>query len=319
MLQNQVIAARFASGADCGQTVAIYADRGRLRAELAEDAAAVGLRVMAEAELAALVEVPDAGQLAEVVLVDCPEIDNAGLGALATLDRRAAKVGAQLIVSTTLDSLDAVYAAITRTTSDILVVPSRAERLVAIGRALARQSPARLRELSEEDRLTLVRLAEQVAQLADRLERLKSPASQAASVPFRVGGAPAGSPEAALVNSGGALPEPRLVRQIIRQRQLRGRFFDADLFADPAWDMLLDLTAARGEGVRVSVTSLCIASGVPPTTALRWISQLVDAGLFVRVEDVDDRRRAFITLSDSAAEAMARYFGALPAGTAPVS
>ena len=62
------------------------------------------------------------------------------------------------------------------------------------------------------------------------------------------------------------------------------------------------------EHSRVSVTSLCIASGVPPTTALRWISQLTDAGLFRRVEDDTDRRRAFIQLSDKAADAMARYF-----------
>ena len=33
------------------------------------------------------------------------------------------------------------------------------------------------------------------------------------------------------------LPDPRLVRKIIRQRQLRARFFEGDLFADPAWDM----------------------------------------------------------------------------------
>jgi len=104
------------------------------------------------------------------------------------------------------------------------------------------------------------------------------------------------------------LPDPRLVRRIIQQRQLRARFFDGDLFADPAWDMLLDLTAARVEHVRVSVTSLCIASGVPPTTALRWITQMNDAGLFERVEDETDRRRAFIQLTDRAVEAMARYF-----------
>ena len=104
------------------------------------------------------------------------------------------------------------------------------------------------------------------------------------------------------------LPDPRLVRRIIHQRQLRARFFDGDLFADPAWDILLDLTAARVEHQRVSVTSLCIASGVPPTTALRWISQLTDAGLVERLEDETDRRRAFIQLTDKAAEAMARYF-----------
>lgn len=56
------------------------------------------------------------------------------------------------------------------------------------------------------------------------------------------------------------------------------------------------------------MTSLCIASGVPPTTALRWISQLTEGGLLERVEDEADRRRAFIALSDKAAEAMARYF-----------
>jgi hypothetical protein len=105
-----------------------------------------------------------------------------------------------------------------------------------------------------------------------------------------------------------ALPDPRLVRSILRHRQLRGRFFETELFADPAWDMLLDLTAARAEGARVSVTSLCIASGVPPTTALRWIGQMTEAGLFQRVEDPTDRRRAFIALSEKAADGMGRYF-----------
>ena len=107
------------------------------------------------------------------------------------------------------------------------------------------------------------------------------------------------------------MPEPRLVRLIIRQRQLRSQYFDSELFADPAWDILLDLTAARAEHTRVSVTSLCIASGVPPTTALRWIGQMVEAGLLERVEDETDRRRAFIQLSDKAADAMARYFAEL--------
>ena len=92
---------------------------------------------------------------------------------------------------------------------------------------------------------------------------------------------------------------------------MRAKFFDGELFADPAWDMLLDLTAARAEHIRVSVTSLCIAAAVPPTTALRWISQMVEAGLLERVEDESDKRRAFIALSDSAADAMARYFAEL--------
>lgn len=60
------------------------------------------------------------------------------------------------------------------------------------------------------------------------------------------------------------LPDPRLLRRVINQRQLRAQVFPAELFSDPAWDMLLDLTAAHAEHKRVSVTSLCIASGYLP-------------------------------------------------------
>lgn len=105
-----------------------------------------------------------------------------------------------------------------------------------------------------------------------------------------------------------ALPDPRLVRSIIRSRQARIRFFGNDLFADPAWDMLLDLTVARVEHMRVSVTSLCIASGVPTTTALRWIKLLKRAGLVERIEDDTDRRRAFVALTEAGADSIARYF-----------
>jgi DNA-binding MarR family transcriptional regulator len=102
-----------------------------------------------------------------------------------------------------------------------------------------------------------------------------------------------------------------VVRQIIVNRQSRARFFDPELFSDPAWDMLLDLTAAHGEGAQVSVTSLCIAAGVPATTALRWINQMVESGLFQRVADPSDGRRAFIALSDKAIAAMGSYFTSL--------
>ena len=46
-------------------------------------------------------------------------------------------------------------------------------------------------------------------------------------------------------------------------------------------------------------------------TALRWIGQMLDLGLLVREQDDQDRRRAFIDLSEDGAAAMARYFAAL--------
>ncbi len=180
-----------------------------------------------------------------------------------------------------------------------------------------------VRELSPDDRTTLLRLTEQVGQIAARLERLcdsgLTPGKGSDGGAFRFESPDPGfngldpeDPSDRLVRlARPPLPDPRLVRRIIRQRQLRARFFDGELFADPAWDMLLDLTAARVEHTRVSVTSLCIASGVPPTTALRWIAQMKDAGLMERVEDETDKRRAFITLTDKAADAMARFFAEL--------
>ena len=316
-------------------SVSVFADRSWLRREMAEDAAAAGFRLTHNGPLAELcgdasdgdASDGDARPLGEVVLIDAPMVDGATLAALARIDMRAAHAGAQIVVSTSLSALDDVFGCLDQSGAQVLVEPSRAERVIALGRVLAAMPRGRVRELSEIDRLTLLRLTEQVAQIAERLDRLSlgdghsggrngawvAPRLESPAISFV--GAPADDASERLVRAPRPLlPDPRLIRQIIRQRQLRARFFDGDLFADPAWDMLLDLAAARAEHKRVSVTSLCIASGVPPTTALRWIALLTDAGQLERVEDESDRRRAFIALTDRAAEAMARYFCELGRG-----
>jgi hypothetical protein len=106
-------------------------------------------------------------------------------------------------------------------------------------------------------------------------------------------------------DAAGARPvDAARIRAHIKARRLRERFFPADLFADPAWDIMLDLAAARRSGLRVSVSSLCIAAAVPTTTALRWIKAMVDRGMLVREADPADARRAFITLSEPTATAL---------------
>ena len=102
------------------------------------------------------------------------------------------------------------------------------------------------------------------------------------------------------------------IREIIRARRLREDLFGPGIFADPAWDILLDLTAAKLEGRSVAVSSLCIAAAVPATTALRWIKQLTDAGFLHRVADPDDGRRVFIEMTERASAAMHSYLRALP-------
>lgn len=295
-----------------GTALSIYANRAHLRATLREDADAAGMRIAAAAPLADLVTMGEGlaqARLADVVLVDCPQVDAGVLAALARLDLRAASGATRLIVSTGVEALDDVFACMDQSAPVLLVDPDRAERVLALGRVLATMPSGRVRELSDDDRLMLLRLTEQVGQIAGRIDRLDPHGGVPQPPPAAFAGGPAP----------GQLPDARLVRRIIRQRQLRARFLDKDLFADPAWDMLLDLTASRLEGKRVSVTSLCIAAGVPPTTALRWIGQMVDAGLFVRLSDGTDKRRAFIDLSDKAVQAMARYFAEIAlTGPAPI-
>lgn len=307
-------------------SLAIHADRAHLRASLKEDAAAAGLRVHTVGSLEEFYECRSV-VLPDIVLLDCPVVDARRLAAFATLDQRAAACGARLIVSTSVEALDDIFACMDQSDPVLLVEPSRAERVIALGQVLASWPDTAVRELSEQDRMMMLRLSEQVSQIASHIDRFAplpslgdagsggakcaGPAQARSAFGF---GARTGSEREVPEGRGGAahdlarLPPAQLVRQIIRQRHLRARFFDGDLFADPAWEMLLDLTAARVEGKRVSVTSLCIASGVPPTTALRWIGQMTEAGLFLRICDDSDRRRAFIELSDHTLDAMARYF-----------
>lgn len=93
-------------------------------------------------------------------------------------------------------------------------------------------------------------------------------------------------------------------------RRARARFLPIDLFGEPAWDLLLDLFIAGEEGKGVSITSACIASGVPSTTALRWIGVLEERGLIARVPDPEDGRRIYVSLTELSRNAMLRWLGA---------
>lgn len=97
------------------------------------------------------------------------------------------------------------------------------------------------------------------------------------------------------------------IRAIVRMREKRGEFLDHQLFSDPTWDILLDLTAAKLEGKPVPVSSACAATNVPLSTALRYVRSLVDAGLVRRWKDTEDRRRDMLELEDPAMTAMTRY------------
>lgn len=250
--------------------------------------------------------------------------------ALIAVMEAAAARGCELICETSLTALDMLMALVPAgMTVQWLVTPDTMDRQLALAAALpvrrmAVHDPARNEAMERIDRLQeeVTRISRLLGQLAgdarpalglgdygvraselsgsERGEQLRAPPRSFRPMAKGLSGDEQSSDR----------EKAKRARRLIRQRRMREQFFPADLFADPAWDMLLDLYAARLERQAVSVSSLCIAAAVPATTALRWIKTLTDSGMFVREADALDGRRIFIAMSDKAFSAVERYFEA---------
>ena len=117
--------------------------------------------------------------------------------------------------------------------------------------------------------------------------------------------------EAAVAPPDGRPSPANFARQILAARGRITNFVDADLFADPARDILLDLFVAGEEGRRISISSCCIAAAVPPTTALRWIGMLKKRELIREMVDPADGRRKWLSLTPEVHVAMRDYVNAV--------
>lgn len=295
------------SGYDPRAPAARILGAGGIAGRAAADALALaGFRLLPGA--GATAPDPDAFDGVDLIAIEGEGADDAALEALlARADAAAGARGLALLVTVALEQIDLAAAQLRAAGAQLLCRPTMADRVSAAAWARSR-GRARLHDVSREgDSVRLQRLHEEVARIADALARLSRSGDGQMALAVRDPGSGYRGPD------GGDPGEPsaREVRACIRARRLRGQFFAGDLFADPAWDMLLDLFAADLERRRVSVSSLCIAAAVPPTTALRWIGTLHEAGLFERHADPNDRRRAYIGLSNKALEGMRSYAGAL--------
>jgi hypothetical protein len=96
-------------------------------------------------------------------------------------------------------------------------------------------------------------------------------------------------------------------RALIVSRFRRQKYFPKAEFFEPVWDICLDLFFSEMTGRRISISSACIASQVPPTTALRYISQMRKDGLITSHPDKLDKRRVYLRLSNQATKAMKEY------------
>ncbi|HUP67645.1 MAG TPA: MarR family transcriptional regulator [Sphingomicrobium sp.] len=202
------------------------------------------------------------------------------------------------VVSTSGALLDPVIAGLGSEAVELIVDADDAERLAALAIATSRAGmPLQLSDVAAD-------------KSAARLRQLSDEVSRIAATLARLSTGPTASPAPVELPPPGELPtvSAETIRSVIRARRLRTRFFAEELFADPAWDMLLDLFQAEIAHLRVPVSSLCIAAAVPATTALRWLKTMVGQGLFVRRADPHDGRRVFVELAPDASNSLRRYF-----------
>jgi DNA-binding MarR family transcriptional regulator len=270
--------------------------RRRARAETA--LAASGARLVDSLPLDEAVERLDCQPSLGLVWLELGEEDATPAldDLLFRLNALAQDRGTVVIASAPLELVDILAGRLTHRTTEILVEPDNAQRAAALAVALSGAlGDAGVKDVGKDNAARLRQLSDEMGRIAATLARL----STGPGGPTVKAGEGKAAPPAV---------EAETVRAVIRARRTRSRFFSEELFADPAWDMLLDLLQAEIAQLRVPVSSLCIAAAVPATTALRWIKTMTEQGLFVRRADPHDGRRVFVELAPSASDAMRRYF-----------
>jgi hypothetical protein len=278
--------------------LAASSDSAMARAERC--AAAAGLRV------ADRVPIELAGQRIEQQIAATAlwiELDSDGSGAmdklLAQVSRDVADGRYAAVVSATVELLDPIAASLEATGVEFIIDADDGERAAALAIVTSRHGlPTHVRDVASDNN-------------AERLRQLSEEVSRIASTLARLSTGPGAPVRAIEPSTSGDIPplSAETVRSVIRARRLRARYFRDELFADPAWDMLLDLLQAEIAQLRVPVSSLCIAAAVPATTALRWLKAMVSQGIFVRRADPHDGRRVFVELAPEASQALRCYFG----------
>ncbi|QIK78853.1 helix-turn-helix domain-containing protein [Sphingomonas piscis] len=76
----------------------------------------------------------------------------------------------------------------------------------------------------------------------------------------------------------------RLVCQAYEARRARPLFFASNLFAEPAWDILLAMFREYLAARPTTVADVVRSSDVQESSARRWLSALIDAGLVEQSE-----------------------------------
>ena len=98
-----------------------------------------------------------------------------------------------------------------------------------------------------------------------------------------------------------------IARSEFHNRRRRDSLIRYDLFAEPAWDMLLDLYIQHHRGQPVTIDRLCMAAATASTTALRWLGLLIEKELVIRSSSAGEEGIIRVALSERGIDEMERY------------
>jgi hypothetical protein len=105
----------------------------------------------------------------------------------------------------------------------------------------------------------------------------------------------------------GQIDYAKLAERIYRARRDRERIFEDSIFADPAWDLLLDLFIRSQRNEQVSISSACHAASVPEATALRYLKALTEKQYVERISHPNDRRSTTLKMTALGSELMIEW------------
>lgn len=100
-------------------------------------------------------------------------------------------------------------------------------------------------------------------------------------------------------------------RELLAGNRQRSCYFDPLMFGNPAWDMLLALFVAQGEGRTFGPLQCSAATGSPQRVTLRWLAYLESEGMVQQQADPQAAEGVSLHLSTPTLDAVHTYLEAI--------
>ncbi len=101
---------------------------------------------------------------------------------------------------------------------------------------------------------------------------------------------------------------------LLKWSRLKAEFLNmgTGLFSDSCWDMCLDIYICDLKGQQITVSSVAHSSGIPMTTAMRYINVMSEEGLLEKTPNPSDNRMIFVSTSASCKQRISDVLQKLP-------